>query len=127
MRQFLDNRMRDSRIDGLIDLPYPAQFAQKFAGLRLNCLGGIEGAPLPEPDLNQPLAYWNGRFDALALQFRHDPEDVCNVTNAFLTLGARTAIASPVMRPSQSRSPASEIGSARPSSTTSGRLNTRRR
>jgi hypothetical protein len=38
---FIDNHMRDSRIDGSIDIPYPSQFVQEFAGLRLNCLGGI--------------------------------------------------------------------------------------
>jgi hypothetical protein len=90
---FIDNRMRDSRIDGSIDIPYPSQFVQEFAGLRLNCLGGIEGAPMPQPSEDKALAYWNGSFDSLALQFRRDPEEICNVTNAFLTLGARTEIA----------------------------------
>ncbi len=89
----LDNRMRDSWIDGRIDIPYPSGFVQPFAGLRLNCLGGIEGAPMPEPTLDRPLVYWNGKFDSLALQFRRDPEDVCNVTNAFLALGVRTGVA----------------------------------
>jgi hypothetical protein len=89
----LDNQMHDSLIDGLIEVPYPSQFQQEFAGLRLNCLGAVENAPMPEPSLARPLAYWNGAFDALALQFRRDPEDLCNVTNAFLTLGARTQVA----------------------------------
>ncbi len=89
----LDNRMIESRIDGEIDLPFPSEFSQTFAGLRLNCLGGIENTPMPAPSTNHPLAYWNGHFDALALQFRRDPEELCNVTNAFLTLGARTQIA----------------------------------
>jgi hypothetical protein len=90
---FLDNGMGDSLINGLIDVPFPSEFTQEFAGLRINCLGGIEGAPMPEPSLGKPLVYWNGSFDALALQFRRDPEEVCNVTNAFLTLGVRTQVA----------------------------------
>ncbi len=89
----LDNQMGQSRIDGLIDLPFPSDFTLEFAGLRLNCLGGIESAPMAHPATNLPLAYWNGRFDALALQFRRDPAEICNVTNAYLTLGARTQIA----------------------------------
>jgi hypothetical protein len=89
---FIGNQMRDSRIDGLIDIPRPSDFEQAFAGLRLNCLGGIEGAPMPEAS-SHPLAYWNGQFNAHALEFRRDPEEICNVTNAFLTMGVDTSIA----------------------------------
>lgn len=89
----LDNQMQDSHIDGMIEVPEPSGFALDFAGLRLNCLGGVENAPMPAPLAARPLAYWNGQFDALAVQFRRHPADLCNVTNAFLTVGAASGIA----------------------------------
>jgi hypothetical protein len=89
----LDNRMQDSLINGLVAVPAPSDFTLDFAGLRLNCLGAVENAPMPAPQTERLLAYWNGRFDAHALQFRRHPDDLCNVSAAFLTVGAETEVA----------------------------------
>ena len=90
---FLDSQPHDSLIDGSITLPYPSAFAQAFEQLQINCLGGLEGAEVSPNDVTNHLAYWDSTFHTRAIRFQRNPDELCNVTTAYLILGIETRIA----------------------------------
>lgn len=75
---FLDNDPRgwDSRIDGLIDIPWPSNIEIAFEKMLLNGCGNFEGGEIPEEeqDKTKNLAYWNADLKVQTLEFqKRDP------------------------------------------------------
>jgi hypothetical protein len=89
----LDNRPRESLINGLIDLPFPSDFELPFEHLELSCLGALTGADLAGSPTAKALAYWNGSFTPLALDFARNAEDACDPSSGRLVLGVETRVA----------------------------------
>ncbi|WP_193214471.1 hypothetical protein [Luteolibacter marinus] len=84
---FLSNENEESWINGAVSVPYPSDFGLKFSNLMLSCTGALEGAELdPEDTSTKPLAYWNGSFDPMAMEFRPEAGASC-YADRFLTLG----------------------------------------
>ena len=84
---FLSNENEDSWISGAVEVPYPSAFALKFGNLLLSCTGALESAELdPEDTSKKSLAYWNGSFDPMAMDFRPQVGGSC-YAERFLTLG----------------------------------------
>jgi len=89
----LDNRPRESLINGLIDLPFPSDFELPFEHLQLSCLGALTGAELAGGPSTKALAYWNGSFTPHALDFARNPDDACDPSSGRLVLGVETRVA----------------------------------
>ncbi len=89
----LDNQLRESLINGLIDIPFPSDFELPFDHLRLTCLGALDGADLAGGLSPKSLSYWNGTFTPHTLDFARNPEDACDPSSGRLVLGVETRIA----------------------------------
>jgi len=85
---FLSNEPQESRVNGTINLPYPAGFTQNFEELMLTCCGNLTEGQIAPGDEDKHLAYWsNADFTSETLRFTHDPNDPCDTGNALLELG----------------------------------------
>lgn len=67
---FLSNANEKSWINGGVTVPYPSQFSQDFLGLSLTCTGALGPAKIDPKDSGaKPLAYWNGSFTPIRMNF----------------------------------------------------------
>ncbi|MCW1886810.1 hypothetical protein OKA04_18870 [Luteolibacter flavescens] len=90
---YLSNENEDSWINGEVTVPYPSDFTLLFSNLMLSCSGALEQATLdPKDDGAKTLAYWNGSFKPMAMDFR-PPVGASCYSERFLTLGLVTGAA----------------------------------
>lgn len=82
---YLDSQNKDSRTDGAISLPYPAQFIQGFDNMRFSCLGAPQSADLPQGGGFKVMAYWAADFKTLSIRFQG--KNGCSPTDGYLVLG----------------------------------------
>ena len=82
---YLDSQNKDSRTDGAISLPYPAQFVQGFDNMRFSCLGAPQSADLPQGESFKVMAYWAADFKTLSIRFQG--KNGCSPTDGYLVLG----------------------------------------
>lgn len=82
---YLDSQNKDSRTDGAISLPYPAQFVQGFDNMRFSCLGAPQSADLPQGESFKVMAYWAADFKTLSIRFQG--KNGCSPTDGYLILG----------------------------------------
>jgi hypothetical protein len=84
---FLSNVNKGSWVDGSVSVPFPSGFTQSFLGLRIGCTGSLKGAEIDPKDAGpKPLAYWNGSFTPMAMNFAPQVGASC-YDDRFLTLG----------------------------------------
>jgi hypothetical protein len=95
---YLGSQVHESRTDGQVSLPYPAQFDQPFERLKFSCLGDLTEAEVPGADLEKKLQYWQADFKTSAIDFRRNPGADCQPGTGWLVLGV-TAYASNVKEP----------------------------
>jgi len=96
---YLDSENWQSRTDGSVHLPGPADtpvgpagFDQEFAELKLLCRGGLGPARVPEASGEKYLNYWNTYFTPLSFEFRPAKGDTCGTGDRKLVLGAETKL-----------------------------------
>ncbi len=82
---FLDNGVRDSRVNGRVVVPNPSNIFVDFAELKFFCNGGLDKAKIANSTPPQVLNYWQAPIDILAMQFLQP--DSCSVSEGYLTLG----------------------------------------
>lgn len=88
---YLDNQMQRSATDGGIAVPYPSDFTQAFAELRLGCNGQLVSAR-PEGEAAHTLAYWLTPFRTWTIDFRHAATADCATTTGVLLLGTTVTL-----------------------------------
>lgn len=88
---YLDNIVQRSATDGGIEVPFPSDFVQEFAELRLRCNGQLLDA-LIKGESRHRLAYWLAPFRALTLEFRGALEAPCDTTEGKLLLGSSVTL-----------------------------------
>jgi len=74
-----------SLVNGLITLPYPANFAQAFNHMTFSCLGAPEAGEVPPGDGFKLMAYWLADFKTHSITFKSN--NGCSPTSGFLVLG----------------------------------------
>lgn len=82
---FLDNGVRDSRVNGKVVVPDPSNIFVDFAELKFFCNGGLDKAQIANTTPPQTMAYWQAPIDIQSLQFLQP--DSCSVSEGYLTLG----------------------------------------
>jgi len=82
---FLDNGVRDSRVNGRLSVPAPSDIFVNFSEMKFFCNGALDKAKVAASTPPQTLAYWHAPIDIHAIQFVQ--KDGCDVTEGFLTLG----------------------------------------
>jgi hypothetical protein len=82
---YLDSLNKDSRTDGAIDLPYPAQFVQGFNNMKFSCLGAPLSGDVPQGDGFKLMAYWSADFKTHSIQFKSN--NSCSPGTGYLVLG----------------------------------------
>ncbi len=82
---YRDNLNCDSRTDGAVSVPYPADFVQGFKNLIFSCLGAPSGGEVPPGDGFKIMAYWMADFKTHSIQF--EKKDGCSPTDGYLVLG----------------------------------------
>ncbi len=88
---YLDNRVDRSATDGGIEVPFPSDFVQSFAELRLRCNGQLLDARI-EGESRHRLAYWLAPFQASTLEFRAAADAPCDTTAGVLLLGSAVTL-----------------------------------
>lgn len=83
---FLGNGVERSATDGGIRVPFPSDFTQEFAELRLRCNGQLLDARI-RGESQHRLAYWLASFRSLTMEFRGASNAPCNTTEGTLLLG----------------------------------------
>jgi hypothetical protein len=76
-----------SRTDGLLQVPPPSDFTLAFDDLKFNSLGAPSIGGIAEGESAGTLAYWQGPFNALGIEFRQNDE--CDPTGGSLTVAMR--------------------------------------
>jgi hypothetical protein len=94
---YLDNEVQRSATDGAIQVPFPSDFTQEFAGLRVRCNGQLWDAELAG-DAEHTLSYWLAPFRAVTMEFRTPGGAPCSTTSGALLLGAAVKIPLSVQR-----------------------------
>ncbi|HMJ88217.1 MAG TPA: hypothetical protein VK530_00290, partial [Candidatus Acidoferrum sp.] len=96
---FRDNVNIESRTEGSVSVPYPAEITLPFEELKLKCSGGIESVLLPPGGIGyRRLSYWNADILPQSIRFEGKPGEECDPTQAYLVLGVQ-AHASYVSQP----------------------------
>ncbi len=95
---FRDSLNLESRTEGSVRLPFPANITLPFKELRLTCPGGLESAELASSSSYRHLEYWNADILPQSMRFESKPGDECDPTSSYLVLGVR-AHASHVTQP----------------------------
>ncbi len=99
---FLSNENRDSWVNGGVTVGGEApdnytEFTQLFKGLRLSCLGELEGAEIDPADTSdKDLRYWNGSFSPQSIRFTTSeiaPGTCPKAYEGTLLLGVTTRVA----------------------------------
>lgn len=80
----------DSRIKGAMEVPFPAEFAQSFAELKLTCAGGLDRALPGEGSAEHVLRYWRSTINVHGLRFAPDSAAPCDPSQAYLVLASGT-------------------------------------
>jgi hypothetical protein len=81
---FLDSAVEESRINGNIDFPAPADFTQDFEELKLDCLGDLTGLN-PTGGTSKELAYWECDFDVVSARFVRSGGSCTAGTGSYVT------------------------------------------
>jgi hypothetical protein len=84
---YLDNQVERSATEGGIAVPFPSDFVQEFAELRLRCNGQLLDAKI-RGESRHRLAYWLAPFRSLTMEFRGASNAPCDTTEGVLLLGA---------------------------------------
>jgi hypothetical protein len=86
---FLGSQNEESRTEGYITLPWPAECVQKFKELTFLCNGALDKAipPPGEATLTNELKYWHGDFITLGIEFKRCANGDCDPNQSFLVLG----------------------------------------
>ena len=74
-----------SLVNGLITLPYPADFAQAFNHMTFSCLGALEGGEVPQGDGFKLMSYWLADFKTHSIKFKSN--NGCSPTAGYLVMG----------------------------------------
>jgi hypothetical protein len=82
---FLDNGVHDSRVNGRVVVPYPADIFVDFEELSFLCNGGLNKAKIASTMKRETMAYWLAPIDVKAMQFVHP--DKCSTDEGYLILG----------------------------------------
>ncbi|MBK8001604.1 MAG: hypothetical protein IPK15_23600 [Verrucomicrobia bacterium] len=95
---FLDTLNLDSRTEGSVSVPFPANITLPFKELKLTCAGGLESAELTSAGAYRHLEYWNADIQPQSIRFEGKPGSECDPTESYLVVGVR-AHASHVTEP----------------------------
>jgi hypothetical protein len=87
---YLSNINTDSRSDGDLSVPAPADFNLAFDRLNLNCFGDVESLSLPSPAPELTLAYWSARVKPTTALFTS--ADPCAVGQKTLVMDISTEV-----------------------------------
>ncbi len=86
---YLSSSNRDSRTDGLVELPYPSDFDIEFDQLRFTCPGDLADAKLPGGSLATNMVYWNAPINISSLAFERN-SGCADIGSGYLTIGVAT-------------------------------------
>jgi hypothetical protein len=95
---FLNSLNVDSRTEGSVRVPFPANITLPFEELRLTCAGGLKSAELTVAGTYRHLEYWNADIQPQSMRFEGKPGAECDPTESYLVLGVQ-AHASHVSQP----------------------------
>lgn len=87
---YLDSDNIDSRTDGYIAVPSPADFTLPMEGVRLTCLGDLGGPLLAGGTVTNHLEYWNADFVAHSMEIRRKAGAGCVPGAGTLVVGLST-------------------------------------
>lgn len=87
---YLDGKNIDSRTDGYIAVPFPADFTLPMEGVRFTCLGDLGGPLLAASTVTNHLRYWNADFISHSLEIRRKDNAGCEPGAGTLVVGLST-------------------------------------
>ena len=82
---YRDSQNIDSITDGVITLPFPAQFVQGFDNMKFSCLGAPLGGDVPQGDGFKVMSYWSADFKTHSIKFK--TSNGCSPGTGYLVLG----------------------------------------
>ncbi|HKS38222.1 MAG TPA: hypothetical protein VJW76_13580, partial [Verrucomicrobiae bacterium] len=88
---FLDSENEESRTEGYVDLPFPADITNNFQELKFTCLGDLGEMKIPKAEAGQYklLSYWNADFVTLGIKFDRKQAELCSPGTGFLVLAMK--------------------------------------
>lgn len=90
---FLSNVNVDSRTEGNLFLPYPTNDSLDFEKLLFLCNGALDRADIKNGPQTIVAEYWNAEIDVAYLQFKRNPSQLCDPSQASLAMGVTTYMA----------------------------------